>query len=207
MGTECLRLRHGHRKQGDEVAQIPANLRDKAEAAGESWGQFKLLAPGLYAARLEEVDTQRDPGPAGDYWAWIFNYENQPGKAFLNTSFSEKAIGSVGAVFRAFDAPIDEDTDNLVGELCILSVSVGKVKKGPRKGQLRNEVSAVLPWEDGFTDVVQGEIPDASELADGDEEEAPAGRANGAAKKSAGSGGGRRRSTAATAGGKPEDWE
>jgi hypothetical protein len=185
------------------MAKIPQNLRDKAEASAESWGQFVLLNPGLYAARLEEVDTTRPDGPAGPFWVWIFKYENQPGKAFLNTSFSEKAIGSVGAVYRAFDAPIDEDTDELIGELCILSIGVGVVKKGERKGQKRNEVSAVLPWQDGFEDQDSGSMPDLSgEMAEAAEGESSNGSTPAKAARSR-----KRTGNVAGGGGKAEDWE
>ncbi len=134
------------------MAKVPKDQAAAAKAAGESWGQFVVLEPGLYAARLEEVDTTGE-GPNGMYWKWVFKYENQPGKAFLNTSFSPKAIGSVGAVFRAFDADVEEDdTDDLIGDLVVLSISKGPVKSGARKGEIRNSVEAVLPYEDGFVD-------------------------------------------------------
>lgn len=184
------------------MAHVPKEQQAAAEAAGESWGQFKLLDPGLYSATLDEVDATRT-GPSGMYWAWVFKYDNQPGKAFLNTSFSPKAIGSVGAVYRAFDAPIDTDTDELIGERVVLAIVVSKVKKGERKGQLRNEVASVLPYEEGFEDVVQGTIGNPEDYSDGDEAPAKV-SGNGAAKSAAAVGGGRRRGAATP---KAEDWE
>lgn len=174
------------------MAKVPKDQAAAIKKAGESWGQFTVLEPGLYAATLEEVDASGE-GPKGDmFWKWVFNYDNQPGKAFHNTSFADKAKGSVGAVFRAFDADVEEDdTDELIGEQCILSIGKGPVKSGPRKGEIRNYVNAVLPWIEGFVDEVGEPDPE------GNGEAAPA---TGAAKR-------QRRKAAATGSEKAGDWD
>jgi hypothetical protein len=125
---------------------------------------------------------------------WIFSYDNQPGKAFHNTSFSEKAKGSVGAVFRALDADVrEDDTDDLIGEKAILSISKGPVKSGAKKGQIRNYVEAVLPWREGFVDEIGGANEEAAEVDGG---------GNGAPKSRRA-----RKAAAATGNEKPGDWD
>lgn len=178
-----------------------ARMSDKEaqaeRAAADSWGQRIVLESGYYLAKLDEVDDT-PVGPKGPYWKWIFKYEDVPGKAFLNTSLSDSARGSRGAVFKAFDADPSSDTDELLGELCVLYISKGKIQGGKRMGEWGNNIDAVLP----ATDENIEQCTRSAEGAERIENEAPNGDAPATAAKKAG--GGRRRRGAETA---ANDWD
>ena len=134
------------------MAKLNKNLAKQATDKAEDWKDgFQPVEPGLYLAKLTKVDTD-GMGPAGPYWTW--EYESlevgeQPGgrKFWDNTSLSDKAIGRLGKVFEAFGVPATTDTDDLIGNVVCLDITIDTIRKGDRTGEQTNRVRSVLAGE------------------------------------------------------------
>lgn len=59
--------------------------------------------------------------------------------AFLN--------GKVKEFFEAFGYSVDSDTDEMVGERCVIKVSQQTITGGKRKGELGNQIDAFFPLD------------------------------------------------------------
>lgn len=132
----------------------------KVEAA--EGGSFDVLDDGMYVGRLREVTVGE--GNAGPYWQWVYEIPEgfeHAGRRFWNiTSLSEKADWKMKETFDAFGVPADTDTDELCGQLVLLSVSQVTQQKGKNAGKLTNQVDEVLPYD-----------PDAETIEEGGGEE------------------------------------
>ena len=132
------------------MPKLSPDLVKRETETTKEWGTgFEPVPPGRYLARLTEVDGTGN-GPKGPYWAWTFEGISTPtqpvrSKFWLNTSLSKEAEGSFKQVFNAFGYSLDSDTDEMLGEVVCLVISVRTIKKGPKMGQPTNSVDAVLP--------------------------------------------------------------
>jgi len=112
---------------------------------------FEPIDPGVYHCRLVEVESK--PGKAADYWRWEYEVVSAPyigRKLWTNTSLSEAALFKVHESFDAYSAEYGSDTDDLIGQVVKLVVSIKPIQEGPRKGELKNEIDRVLPASEDF---------------------------------------------------------
>lgn len=104
------------------------------------------------------MDATRE-GPAGPYWSWeyeILDGEFMDRRLWNNTTLAENAQFGLKQTFDAFGVPTDTDTDELLGKVVRLSVSQRTIQKGPRTGELSNNVDRVMPPDPDF------EVPGSS---------------------------------------------
>lgn len=140
---------------------MPKLSKEKAAAVNESEGQsYELMPEGRYIGELIEVKGD-GKGPAGPYWTWVFatvpvegtEGENFAGRRhYLVTSLSQD--WAVKAAFEAFGVDADTDTDELITQCVAITVSQSEIEKGPKKGQLSNNVDAINPIGDDETDAI-----------------------------------------------------
>lgn len=118
----------------------------KADRGGQS-----LIDPGEYTATLKgvKVSPKKDRNQ-NTYWIWSFELDDDGVKGTrLSTNTHFAADGSqdwwIATVYDGFEAKMNVDTDTLVGRQVTLVVDQGEITGGPRKGQIRNEITGVLP--------------------------------------------------------------
>lgn len=155
------------------MPKLDSNVAKNVETAEEVG--FKILPPGVYAAKLESVESRstREHG----FPAWNITFGNlvdrdgnkHPGKQFLwinipqdpnvvpssYTKGAEKwkqaqnlSMGRLKQFFDAFGVDPDTDTDELIGQPVAIKVGVQTAQSGPRKGEDQNQVNAVLPFSE-----------------------------------------------------------
>lgn len=126
-----------------------AEAREAEQAAEESAERFDPVPAGMYVGKLAEVVVSDNVGDSGyHYWMWRFDiqdegYEKKQVQSV--TSLSPKASFSLGLMFKGFGVPADTHTDELVGELVLLNVSVVPSRKDPNRNV--NQVDEVLPYD------------------------------------------------------------
>lgn len=132
------------------MAKLP---KKTAERVNKAEGKdFSVLPEATYIGRLNQVITDKPDGPAGPYWSWEFDLQDEgyeTRKLWVNTSLSENADWKMKEVFTAFGYDADTDTDELVGSDILLVVSQQVIEKGKRKGQIGNNVDECLPLDGG----------------------------------------------------------
>lgn len=132
------------------MPKLAANIAREAEQAAEE-DPYKLLPVGIYVGKLDEVEVSDQPGPSGhDFWAWKFIVQDEGYKGAQQTaitSLSPKARFSIGAAFAAFGVPADTHTDEILGELALLTVNQAPIAKGNRAGQIGNRVESIDPYD------------------------------------------------------------
>jgi hypothetical protein len=145
-----------------------SKAKAKSVAAQEGQGEIQVLPPGLYRAKLRDVNDKQ--GAKGTYWEWVFEITQRgPGKgqlAWENTSLTEAAEYKMKQVFDAFGVPATTDTEDLIGREVMLQMDVRTISKGPRMGEERNEIKIVLP----LTDADQDDLSEDEDIEDVEEE-------------------------------------
>lgn len=121
---------------------------------------YDPLPAGIYVAEVtdgeERTSGEDAKHPGATYIAWEFTIQDEEyegRKAWLNTSFVEKARGllkgfllGVGYDEATLDSPeFEVDIDDIVGRQCKLVVSVGT---NPKTKEANNSVKRVLPLDD-----------------------------------------------------------
>ena len=117
----------------------------KAEDAAGDWGSRAIIDPGVYLARLDEVEVK--DGNKGPYWRWEFTVTDPSApriKLWHNTSLSENAIGNLGKTFEGFGVSTDTDTDDMLGMEVWVQVGIRTIQSGAREGERANELQEVL---------------------------------------------------------------
>lgn len=152
---------------------------------------FQPHPPGFYVGRLEEVEA-RISGQGNPYWAVTWGSlrttdgDELGGKQFANVNlpsklkpdwkaddpkrdekwanYQERTKGQLHAFFLAFGYTADSDTDEMIGEDCIIELGVETQAQGKNAGTLRNTVVGWLPiGEEG--------VATADDAADDEEDE------------------------------------
>ena len=133
----------------------------EAAAAADAWGNEpigSLLEEGWYAVSLSEVTVI---GGDNGRWDWVFtdyrDYDMQArevgkphaGRGWWTTTTTPESIGKLRATFEAFDATLDTDTDQLLGEDVLVYVVQETARQGKRKGEIVNKISAIKLIPDG----------------------------------------------------------
>lgn len=140
------------------MPRLNQDERERVEAAEATFNDsFELLKPAWYQVELKEVTIGH--GDAGVNWQWVFwqirdpdDGTYHPGRTWWTTTFTDASIGKLKSTFLAFDAPTDEDTDNLIGEKVLAYIDVETQKKGKRAGQDRNIMTAIKPVDADVSD-------------------------------------------------------
>jgi len=116
----------------------------------EAATSFAPLPPGLYDVVLRKVEAKQ--GQKGPYWLWEFEipegFEHEGRRFWQNTSLSVESRPFLKRTFDAFGASPDVDTDNLIGTMATVRVSVRTIRGGDKDGQQTNKVDEVLPYVD-----------------------------------------------------------
>lgn len=145
------------------MPKLAANIAREAEQAAEE-DPYKLLPVGMYVGKLDDVEVSDQPGPSGhDYWSWKFKIQDegyQGNQQTFVTSLSPKARFSVGQAFAAFGVPADTHTDDILGELVLLTVTQNVIQKGNRAGQIGNQVQTLSPYDGRLGAVEAIDAPD-----------------------------------------------
>lgn len=154
------------------MPKLNAKLKKKVEKAEAVTGEFEPLKPGKYIATLNEVEA-KDSGSGNPMWVAEFgdirnlDGESQPGRQWLNLNlpttdtppesyekgadkwvqFQRLCEGRLKAFFEAFGYTVDSDTDEMVGDECVIILGVRTIKTGPRAGERTNSVNGVAPLD------------------------------------------------------------
>ena len=137
---------------------------DKAEAAHG----FGLLDPGKYFARLSAVraDTTKDNNPM-----WVAEFDQihpvsdpeakVPGRQWWNLNLplddmpanyknpdkfdqaQELSRGRLKAFFEAFGYEVDSDTDEMIGEVAVITIGIRTIQQGARTGDKANTINDI----------------------------------------------------------------
>jgi hypothetical protein len=145
-------------------------LSDAKRVAKADRGGAALIDPGEYLGTLKKVVVSAKKDKNGNtYWIWSFELDEDVVKGTrLSTNTHFATDGSqdwwIATVFDAFEAKMNTDTDTLVGKKVTLVVDQSEITGGPRKGQIRNEITGLMPpksgSEDGDEDFESGDDED-----------------------------------------------
>ncbi len=160
------------------MPKLAAKVAKKVAKAEASSGEFQPLPPGKYLATLTEVEAKKSNAGAPMWVAEFEDITNsddevQPGRQWYNLmlpqdkmpedykpkrskkspeeaweSYQELCHGRLKAFFEAFGYSTDSDTDEFIGEQCVLQIGIRTIQNGARAGEKTNSVNAVLSAED-----------------------------------------------------------
>lgn len=148
------------------MPKLAKKIAQKANAAELKDGDLSQpLPPGRYIGKLEEVEVKE--GEKGEYWQWTFKLTEPKGenrKAWVYTTLADGAEWKLKEVFTALGYSADSDTDEMIGESCLLSLTTRTISTGDRKGEKSNQVAKCLPLDDETVDALadadEGELDD-----------------------------------------------
>lgn len=133
------------------MPKLAHDIAQEAEEQAQKGGP-EPLPEGIFVLRLLDVEVSDNPGDSGyHYWKWHFRVEDEGYKGrelWRNTSLSPKALGILGNTFEGFGVPADTDTDELCGKLTMAMVKQKIIEFGKRKGDLGNEISYFMPYDE-----------------------------------------------------------
>lgn len=150
------------------MPKLNAKLKKKVEKAEPVTGEFEPLKPGKYIATLSEVEAKNS---AAGNPMWVAEFtdvedldgDRVPGRQWYNLNLptsdtppegyakgEEKWVqyqrmceGRLKSFFEAFGYTVDSDTDEMIGDQCVLIVGVRTIQTGERAGQRTNSVNGV----------------------------------------------------------------
>jgi hypothetical protein len=135
-------------------------LDQATQAAAEeanAWGHEPigvLLEEGWYELELGEVSVI---GGDNGRWDWVFQVvadtegNLRSGRQWWTTTTTPDSIGKLKATYEAFDADLDTNTDELLGEHVHGYVVQQVARQGKRKGEVVNSMQAIraMPTAEG----------------------------------------------------------
>lgn len=152
------------------MPKLAATTRKKVAKATSVSGDFEPLKPGKYVGTLAEVEAKKS---AAGNPMWVAQFEDitsmdgerQPGRQWYNLNlptsdtppddyekdaekweqYQRLCEGRLKAFFEAFGYEVDSDTDEFIGERCVLTIGVRTIQKGERAGEKTNTVNGVKP--------------------------------------------------------------
>lgn len=154
------------------MPKLSAKDRKKVEKSKAVSGDFEPLKPGKYVAQLDEVVAKKS-NAGNPMWVAEFSEihsldgEKQPGRQWYNLNlpttdtppddydktaekweqYQRLCEGRLKAFFEAFGYEVDSDTDEFIGERCVLTIGVRTITKGERAGEPTNSVNGVKPLD------------------------------------------------------------
>lgn len=129
------------------MPRLPSKAAEAAKAAAESSG-FTAIEEGTYEARLTGVTAKNAKSSGNPMWVWELEIVEAPyrgRKLWVNTVLTDNAMWKVGEMFAAFGVDTDTDTDELVGDHCLVDVVQRVIEGGARAGQTGNDVARAHP--------------------------------------------------------------
>ena len=176
------------------MPKLPSKIAKKANKAEATTGGFEPLPAGKYLARLRKVEASPSQNFPDHVVRWSAEFgdlhdlegNNYPGRQWLNLSViqdeempasytkGEKSWGqyvnishgSLKGFFEGMGFTTDSDTEEMVGEVALLRVSVRTIQKGPRQGEKTNQVDAVLPLPADYESILASEGTGAADEDD-----------------------------------------
>lgn len=148
---------------------MPKLNQDQQKAASEAKddGGFVLLPEGRYLGTLAEVEVLQ--GNEYDYWNCTFRElmdesgKVWPGRQWDKVSMSPKSDWKVKQFFEAMGYTLDSDTDEMIGDKCVLHISQGIQEKGKNAGKMTNNVDRLAPYDkDEWADALAAAGADSS---------------------------------------------
>lgn len=148
------------------MPQLPKKIAKNVESAEAVHG-FSLLTPGKYFARLLAVraDETNDGNPMWvaefDQLHSVVDKSKAPGRQWWNLNLplsempanyrnpdkfeqaQEMSLGRLKAFFEAFGYEVDSDTDEMLGEIAVISVGIRTIQNGARTGEKVNSVNDI----------------------------------------------------------------
>lgn len=154
------------------MAKLAAKDRKKVEKATAVSGEFEPLKPGKYVAQLDEVEVKKS-NAGNPMWVAEFSEihsldgEKQPGRQWYNLNlpttdtppddyakgaekweqYQRLCEGRLKGFFEAFGFEVDSDTDEFIGDRCVLVIGVRTIQSGVRTGEATNSVNGVKPLD------------------------------------------------------------
>lgn len=151
------------------MPKLDAKTAKAVNAAEEIGGDFALIEPGYYFAKLSKVEV-RD-GSYGPQWSCEFaeitdsKGNRVPGRQWLNLNlpvsghmpanyqngedkwqkFQSVCHSRVKTFFQAFGYTTDSDTDEMIGETAVIEIEIRTIQNGPRRGEQVNGIKTVYP--------------------------------------------------------------
>lgn len=159
------------------MPKLAAKVRKRVEKADAVSGEFEPLKPGKYIGQLAEVEakTSAAGNPIWSVvFEEIHNLDGdrQPGRQWYNLnlpvdkmpedyrpknskkspedaweSYQDLCLGRLKQFFEAFGYSEDSDTDEMIGEKCVLQIGVRTIQNGARAGEVTNSVNGVAPLD------------------------------------------------------------
>lgn len=175
------------------MPKLTKKVQKAAAAAPIPSGSFEPLEPGRYVGELTKVEAKTSQAGNPVWNVEFSNITaldgtTQPGRLWYNLNMPQDEMpedyqpaltesqrenkwekyqgmvnGRLHGFFEAFSYTVDSDTDEMIGERCVLEVGVQTIQRGARAGQLGNQVNNVLPLSEA------GEGFDAEDKKDGDD--------------------------------------
>jgi hypothetical protein len=152
---------------------------------------FEPHPEGWYIAKLADVEAKAS---AAGNPMWSVEWDNLrdlegnelPGKQFFNLNFpsklkadwkaddpkreerwakyQERCKGQIHGFFLAHGSSVDSDTDEMLGEDCLIHLVIKTQQQGKRAGQLQNEVDGFKPVDEA--ELGEGATADAQDDPD-----------------------------------------
>lgn len=138
---------------------------EKAEAVG---GGFEPLKPGKYVATLSGVVAKTS---AAGNPMWVAEFEDihdldgdkKPGRQWYNLNlptsptppdgytkgadkweqYQNLCAGRIKQFFEVFGFTVDSDTDEMIGERCVLRIGVRTIQNGVKAGEQTNSIEGI----------------------------------------------------------------
>lgn len=125
-------------------------------AKAESGGGYTLVPEDDYRLKLLSVKVSPKPDRNDNhYWIWQFEIvggDYAGSKQRTNTWWTEEQAWWMKAVFEAFGAKANVDTDTLVGKEVMATITQREIESGPRQGKITNDISSIRPVSEGDDD-------------------------------------------------------
>lgn len=139
-------------------------------------GAYEPLTPGKYLGRLHSVKVREDKNKY-DAQQWTAEFrdlhsvtteESAPGRQWMNLTlpttkephpryqdspekwgkYQDMLAGRLRAFFEAMGYTPDSDTDEMIGEWAVLTISVETIQDGPKAGERTNRVTDIEEKDD-----------------------------------------------------------
>lgn len=173
------------------MPKLAAKQAKAVEAEEAMQGGFEPLRPGKYIGTLEEVEAKvsNNNNPMWNVTfkdIYTLDGDKKPGKQFTTLMIPKEAKdkptdlsdadskkwdtaqrmsrGRMKAFFDAFGYETNTDTDEMLGERCILRLNIETIKQGEKMGQQTNRVVGLYELTDEYAEVGKGEDADGDDF-------------------------------------------
>lgn len=154
------------------MPKLAVKDRKKVEKAQAVGGGFEPYKPGKYVATLSAVEAKNSS--AGNPM-WVAEFEDitnldgdkMPGRQWYNLNlpttptppegyakgkekweqYQDLCSGRIKAFFETFGFTVDSDTDEMIGEKCVIRIGIRTIQNGPKAGEQTNSVDGIAPLD------------------------------------------------------------